>query len=151
MLLQNPQPQLSFITADSLEQIITTDDETILFELNNTLALLDSQYEYIDSLSTVVDNPSGEWAEYVYKLLKLYAGSAQITSKVGFALAKYILANHEYASAKTREALDKLDFLDAALDAGLANGKIGSVAYDNIRDYNNDIRAGLELIGKSCF
>ncbi|MBC8228923.1 hypothetical protein H8E77_05165 [bacterium] len=136
----------TLITADSFEEVITTDDETILAELNNALSLLDSQFEYIDSLSTVVDDPSGEWAEWIYKLTKLTTGSATITSKVAMALAMQILDDNELVLAYTREALDKLDALEADMDDGLANGKIGSAAYDNIQAYNDDIRATLELV-----
>jgi len=136
----------TLITADSLEEVITTDDETILTGLNTALSRLDSQYAYINGLSTVVNNPSGEWANYVYKLSKLVAESLIIKSKGILALTSHNLDDDEDALVYTRAALDKLDVLDADLDSGLATGKIGSVAYNKIKAYNNDIRAALELV-----
>jgi len=133
------------LQADSFEIIITTDDETILAELTNALALLASQYSYINGLSTVINNPSGEWVKDSDKNPTRDKSKA-VKDKVEDALQKHNEDNDKDALTKTCEALDRLDDLDLQINKLVADGKMGLVARDNIQAYSDDVRMALESV-----
>ncbi|MFQ6043035.1 MAG: hypothetical protein ACE5PV_19450, partial [Candidatus Poribacteria bacterium] len=133
------------LQSDSSNVIITLDDDIILADLNTTLSLLDSQHDYIDRLSTVVDDPSGEWVKNKDKN-PTCDKSKKVKDEVIKALEKHNEENDEDALKETRDALEKLDELAGHIDKLVIEGKMGSVARDNIRAYSDDIRISLESV-----
>jgi ribosomal protein L17 len=133
------------LIADSFEIVIALDSEMILADLNNALALLDSQWVYIDGLSIVIDDPSGEWAKDGDRKSTL-GKNEDVKDEVIKALDKHNQENDEDALKETRDALAKLDELAEHIDKLVTEGKMGSVARDNIRAYSDDIRIALESV-----
>ena len=151
---QNDQIELELVFAESqlgenlqatsVKEVIALDDATILAELNNALSLLTAQYNYISQLAEA-DDGSGEWVKPAPKTYTLQDRQA-VENRVTTALEYHSGENNTGALNKTRAALDRLDVLGTNNDNRVANGKMGSLARDNIKAYSDDIREVLETV-----
>jgi hypothetical protein len=118
-------------------------DATAALEiLTTSVSLLDNQYDYIMGLSTLVNDPSGEWVKDKDKN-PTRDKSDDVNKKVLAAKQKILEAKPEDAKNECNSALIKQADLRAHLDKILAEGKIGGVAYDLLQQQNDQIEGQL--------
>ena len=118
------------------------DEAAALEALDNAIALLDAQYAYIDGLSIVLDDPSGEWVKEKEKD-KMLNKNEDVKDEINESKEKHFEGKAKDAWEKTNDALDKLDDLREYVAELLEDGKMGQVAHDTIQEQSDTIEPEL--------
>ena len=108
------------------------DIPTALDSLDNGIALLEDLYAYIDGLSTVENDPSGEWMKAVPRNEARNKCNGSKNYSIS-AKQKRTDGNAQGAWSDANTALTKLNNLRTHVADKYAEGKAGVVAHDNIQ------------------
>ncbi|MBC8232720.1 hypothetical protein H8E77_24490, partial [bacterium] len=119
------------IAAESFEEVITSDDETIVSGLKKALLILDAQYTYIYKLP-IEETICDEWVKPEEIKKSIYTKIEAIQDNVTKALQVHQEDNNSDALMEIRGVLGQLDDLAVEIKNLCAKGNIGRVAYDTI-------------------
>jgi len=121
------------------------DEAAFLDALDNAIALLEIQYAYIDGLSTVEDDPSGEWVKAGRTKDSTLKKSKAAKDKSNKSKQKHQEDKAQDAWKEAKNALKELDKLRERVEELLEDSKMGAIAHDNIQSQSDQIELELTV------
>ena len=144
--IQSVKHQLGeYISAEVQETLIPFEETVVLDTLNQALSELEEQLGYIDGLSTLENDPSGEWVNSKGKKDALKK-CQELVDKVLEALEKHAEGDIKDVPSKVKDTLKKTADLEKKINELVDKGKMGSIAQAKLQESIDALYPPFELL-----